>query len=139
MSAARLSRMMRSMTYKRVINILDRLRGPLQSVPTSADVVIRHARPDEAGALATLARLDSSRAPRGEVLVADVQGELWAAVSVDDGHAVADPFHPSGELTFRLSERARELHRAGRPTSGARADAGPAGVRRPAWSGTARR
>jgi hypothetical protein len=97
-----------------VTNILNRLRGPIQSVPTSADVVIRHARPDEADALATLARLDSSRAPRGDVIVADVQGELWAAVSVDDGHAVADPFRPSGELTFRLSERAREIHSGGR-------------------------
>ena len=99
---------------KSVTNILNKLRGPLQSVPTSADVVIRYARPDEADALATLAQLDSSRVPRGDVIVADVQGELWAAVSVEDGHAVANPFRPSGELTFRLSERAREIHGAGR-------------------------
>ncbi|MDQ1741346.1 MAG: hypothetical protein QOE53_2998 [Pseudonocardiales bacterium] len=97
-----------------VTNILNKLRGPIQSVPTSADVVIRHARPDEADAVAALAQLDSSRVPRGDVIVADVQGELWAAVSVDDGHAVANPFRPSGELTFHLSERARELHGAGR-------------------------
>jgi hypothetical protein len=97
-----------------VTNILNKLRGPIQSVPTSADVVIRYARPDETDAVATLAQLDSSRAPRGDVIVADVQGELWAAVSVDDGHAVADPFRPSSELTFRLSERAREIHGAGR-------------------------
>jgi hypothetical protein len=95
-------------------DILDKLRGPIQSVPTSADVVIRHARPDEAGALAELAQLDSSRVPRGNVIVADVKGELWAAVSLDDGHAVATPFRPSGELTFHLSERARELRGAGR-------------------------
>jgi hypothetical protein len=97
-----------------VTNILNKLRGPIQSVPTSADVVVRYARPDEADALAALAQLDSSRAPRGDVIVADVQGELWAAVSVDDGHAIANPFRPSGELTFRLSERAREIHAAGR-------------------------
>jgi hypothetical protein len=97
-----------------VTNFLNKLRGPLQSVPTIADVVIRYARPDEADALATLAQLDSSRTPRGAVIVADVQGELWAAVSVEDGHAVANPFRPSGELTFRLSERAREIHGAGR-------------------------
>src|SRR3954463_8758724 len=117
MSATRLSRMIRCMTFKRMINILDKLRGPIQSVPTSADVVIRYARPEEADALATLAALDSSRAPRGEVIVADVEGELWAAVSLDDGHAVANPFRPSGELTFRLSEHARELHGAGRRTT----------------------
>ena len=102
------------MCMNSVTNIFKALRGPIQSVPTSADVVIRYARPDEADALATLAQLDSSRAPRGDVIVADVQGELWAAVSVEDGHAVANPFRPSGELTFRLSERAREIHGAGR-------------------------
>src|SRR4051794_18395768 len=108
-----------------VTRTLKQLRGPIQSVPSSVDVVIRHARPDEADALATLAQLDSSRAPRGDVLVADVQGELWAAVSVDDGHAVANPFRPSGELTFRLSERARELDARSR-----RARSGPPGPAR---------
>src|SRR4051794_30784788 len=124
MSATRLSRMIRCMTFKRMINILDNLRGPLQSVPISSAVVIRHARHDEAGALAARAGLDWSRAPRGEVVVADVQGELWAAVSVDDGHAVATPFRPSGELTFRLIGRARELRRAERHTTRVRAAAG---------------
>ncbi len=97
-----------------VTNLLKKLRGPIQSVPTRADVVVRYARPDEADALGELAQLDSSRAPQGDVIVADVQGELWAAVSVDDGHAVANPFRPSGELTFHLSERARGLQRGGR-------------------------
>jgi hypothetical protein len=100
-----------------VTNFVSKLRSQIQSVPTSADVVVRFARPDEADALATLAELDSSRAPRGDVIVADVQGELWAAVSVDDGHAVANPFRPSGDLTFRLSERARELNGVGRDRS----------------------
>ena len=100
-----------------VTTLLNKLRGPIQSVPTSADVVIRHARPDEADAVAKLAQLDSSRAPRGDVIVADVRGELWAAVSLDDGHAVATPFRPSGELTFRLIERASELRGAGRGTT----------------------
>src|SRR4051794_36370569 len=100
-----------------VTDILKQLRGPLQSVPTSADALIRHARPDEGDALAALAQLDSNRAPRGDVIVADVRGELWAAVSLDDGHAVANPFRPSGELTFRLSERARELRGVGRDSA----------------------
>src|SRR4051794_1794155 len=117
MSKARLSHMIVCMTYKRFTNTLAKLRGATQSVPTSADVVIRSARPDERDALATLAQLDSSRAPRGDVIDADVQGELWAAVSVDDGHAIASPFRPSGELTFRLSEHARERHGAARRTT----------------------
>ena len=48
------------------------------------------------------------------MLVAEVGGELWAAVSLDDMHAVADPFRPTGELVALLVERARQLHRSER-------------------------
>jgi hypothetical protein len=85
-----------------VTNILNKLRGPIQSVPTSADVVIRYARPDEADALASLARLDASRAPQGDVIVADVQGELWAAVSLDDGHRVGQAARLAGRAAILL-------------------------------------
>jgi hypothetical protein len=102
----------------RITDIFKGLMGPLQSVPTSADVTLRRARDEDAQALAELAQLDSSRTPGGAVLVAEVAGELWAAVSLDDGHAVATPFRPSGELTFRLVERARELNRTARRTPG---------------------
>jgi hypothetical protein len=96
---------------------LKKLAGPVQLTPVDTRVTFRHAVPADAQALTELAQLDSSRAPRGDVIVADAGGELWAAVSLEDGHAVANPFRPSGELTFRLSERARELHGAGRHTT----------------------
>jgi len=95
----------------RITTLLQKLAGPTQAVPAGADVTVRHARPDDAEALTVLAQLDSSRAPRGAVLVAEADGELWAAVSLDDGHVVANPFRPSGELAFRLVERARALRR----------------------------
>jgi len=72
---------------------------------------IRLARPEDEDALARLARLDSSRPPRGLVLLAEVDGDPWAAASVDDFHAVADPLRPAGELTWVLLERARRLRR----------------------------
>jgi hypothetical protein len=98
------------MTFMRAITSLKNLLGPVQSVPTSApSVTIRYARSDEAAALAQLAELDSSHAPHGVVIVAEVAGDLWAAVSLDDGHAIADPFRPSGELAFLLLQRARQL------------------------------
>lgn len=99
------------MSFMRAITTsLKKLVGPVQSVPTSApSVTIRYARSDEAAALAHLAELDSSRAPHGVVVVAEVAGELWAAVSLDDGHAVADPFRPSSELAFLLLQRSRQL------------------------------
>jgi hypothetical protein len=92
-----------------MLNFIKKVTGPVQAVPTTADLVIRHARPDDAEELVKLAQLDSSRTPTGDVLVAEVAGELWAAISIDDGHSVATPFRPSGELTFRLAEYARRL------------------------------
>jgi hypothetical protein len=94
---------------------LKNLLGPTQAVPpvkTSPAVTIRYAAPEDGSALAGLAGLDSSRPPRGVVLIAEVGGEPWAAVSLDDHHAVADPFRPSGELVWLLMERARQVRRA---------------------------
>jgi hypothetical protein len=60
------------------------------------DLVIRPARPADSDALAELAVLDSARRPlSGERVVAETGGRLIAAVSLDDGRAVADPFVPS--------------------------------------------
>ena len=97
---------------RRITDILKQLAGPTQSVPAGPHVTIRHARPADADALAVLAKLDSSHPPRGAILVAETGGELWAAVSLDDGHVIANPFRPSGELAFRLIGRAREHRRA---------------------------
>jgi hypothetical protein len=110
-----------------ITDILKKLVGPVQSVPAGADVTLRHARDDDTEALAVLAELDSSRAPRRPAIVAEADGELWAAVSLDDGHAIANPFRPSGELTFRLAERARELNRAARRTPGQALTVAPIG------------
>jgi hypothetical protein len=88
-----------------------RLLGPVQA-PTNGAAAVRYAAPDDVDALLRLAELDSSRPPRGLVLVAEVGDELWAAVSVDDDHAVADPFRPTGELVLHLHDRARRVRRA---------------------------
>jgi hypothetical protein len=77
----------------------------------AAAITIRFAAPDDEATLTRLARLDSSRTPRGAVLVAEIDGEPWAALSLDDGHAVSDPFHPSAEALWMLTERARQLRR----------------------------
>ena len=82
-----------------------------KEVPTPAPTT-RLAVPDAEPALTALARLDATRPPRGLVLVAEADGRLLAAVSLDDGHAVADPRRPTGELLWALLERARGLRRA---------------------------
>jgi hypothetical protein len=78
---------------------------------STPDVIIRLAAPHEGPAVARLAELDSARTPAGPVLVAEIGGELWAALSLDDFHAVSDPFRPTGELLFLLVERGRQLRR----------------------------
>jgi hypothetical protein len=89
---------------------------------TFAPVTIRYATPADTSAVIDLAALDSRRAPTGDVLVARVGSELWAAVSLEDDHAVADPFQPSGDVVTLLRERARSLR--GQAERGASATTG---------------
>jgi len=72
-------------------------------------MTIRYASDGDAQALARLAALDSSRVPAGALLVAEVDGELWAAVAIGRGAAIADPFRPSGPIVELLRSRARQL------------------------------
>jgi hypothetical protein len=115
---------------------LKRLFGPVQEVPSGASsLTIRYAGVDDAAAIDRLAQLDSRRAPRGVVLVAEVGDELWAAHSLDDSHTVADPFRPTGELVALLAERARQLRRAARGRTQTQPRVWPkAGYDHPAWS-----
>ena len=87
---------------------------------THATLRIRQARSTDAAALERLAQLDSSHAPAGDVLLAEVGDELWAAFSIDDGHAVADPLRPSADAVLMLGQRARQLRRAERRRSHSR-------------------
>jgi hypothetical protein len=62
-------------------------------------VLIRVAGADDAAGIRRLAALDSAAAPAGDMLLAEVDGEIRAAVSLDGRHAIADPFRSSaGEL-----------------------------------------
>lgn len=76
-------------------------------------VTLRFAFPDDAEALARLAVLDSSEAPALPALLAEVDGQLRAALSLADGAVIADPFHPAEALIELLHARARQLE--GRP------------------------
>lgn len=92
---------------------LSRLLGPTKRVEAGRQALtLRFATPADAAELARLAQLDSARVPTGTVLVAQVGIELWAAVSLDDGTDVADPFRPTGELVALLHERARQIRRS---------------------------
>jgi|1186.fasta_scaffold802807_1 hypothetical protein len=92
-------------------------RKDIPSARRVAPLTIRLASAADAAAVATLAELDSARAPRGDVLLAEVGDELWAALSLEDGHAVADPLRPSAEAVLVLAERSRQFKRIRRPRS----------------------
>jgi hypothetical protein len=74
-------------------------------------LTLRFAFPDDARALGRLAALDSAPTPLQPALVAEVEGELRAALSLADGHVVADPFRPTLALIELLRARARQLVR----------------------------
>ena len=98
---------------------------------TAAPLRIRQARHGDAAALERLAALDSSVAPQGDVLLAEVGDELWAAFSLQDGHAIADPLRPSADAVLMLGQRARQLHRRERRALARRACASPSSTIRP--------
>jgi hypothetical protein len=82
----------------------------------SEPIVIRHEVGRDRVAIEELAELDGRPAPVGETLLAEVDGKLWAAVGVDDGAAVADPFLPTADVLWLLQVRA-EQERAARARS----------------------
>jgi hypothetical protein len=73
------------------------------------NLTIRLATSSDEFAVRRLAALDSASPPTGDVLLAEMGNELWAALSVDTGTAIADPFRPSGDLVDLLQFRADRL------------------------------
>jgi hypothetical protein len=79
-----------------------------------ATVVIRVATPADRDELRRLAQLDSAQALGGSVLVAQSDGQIRAAYSVDEDRAIADPFLPTAGLVELLKARSALLHGARR-------------------------
>ena len=67
---------------------------------TNPTVIIRAARGSDGLALEDLARLDSQRPLDGDVLLAEQDGVLVAAL--DGDRAIADPFRPTADLLALL-------------------------------------
>jgi hypothetical protein len=71
--------------------------------------VIREATPADEERLELLAELDSQRPLEGRVLIGEIDGLPAAAVSIDDGRIVADPFRSTTHLVPLIGLRARAL------------------------------
>jgi len=80
---------------------------PHAMTSTLSTIQIRIARRDEQASLLRLAALDSAPAPRGDVLVAIVDGELLAGRALDSDRVIADPFRPTADLVELLRTRAQ--------------------------------
>jgi hypothetical protein len=72
-------------------------------------VVIRFAYPDDASAIARLAALDEAPVPPAPLLLGEVGGELWAALSPGTNAHISDPFRPAADIVALLRQRARQL------------------------------
>ena len=77
------------------------------------ELTIRPARPDEARLLERLAQLDSAPGLTGRVLLAEAEGVAIAAISLETGAVVADPFEPTAYAVRVLRLRRYQLTRQG--------------------------
>ena len=89
--------------------------APLTTAPS---VLIRAARGSDGPALRRLAALDSTELPAGQLLVAEADGELVAALDPRSGARVADPFRRTAGIVDLLELRAGRRRHSGRPRIG---------------------
>jgi hypothetical protein len=73
----------------------------------TSTITIRTAYSDDDVAVTRLAQLDSAdQLPPRPLLLAEVDGELRAALSLRDGSTIADPFFPTVDLLALLHKHA---------------------------------
>jgi hypothetical protein len=82
-------------------------------LPEVQRVTVRLAESADFDAIVRLAALDSARVPEGELVLAELNGSIQAAVPVDGGNAIANPFVPTADIVKLLEVRARQLRAKG--------------------------
>ena len=82
---------------------------PVRSRRDGSAVAIRVAGAADAAAVAALAAMNDVPAPEGPALVAEGDGEAWAAVGIEDPRVVADPFKPAAAVVEQLEARAEPV------------------------------
>ena len=76
-----------------------------------SDLTLRISGEADSPALRKLAERDSARVPAGRLLVVDECGRLLAAISLESGAVIADPFVYTKDAVDLLQRRARHLNR----------------------------
>jgi len=84
---------------------------PVHTPPPIAGIslVIRAAEDRDSEQIARIAQLDSATVPAGGLLVAELGGEIVAALPLGGGRAIADPFRRSADAVELLHQRARQV------------------------------
>ena len=72
-------------------------------------ITIRPLREDDVPAVELLAELDDHPVPSGPLLLAEVEGTIEAALALESGEAIANPFASSAEAVSLLRLRAEQL------------------------------
>jgi hypothetical protein len=95
--------------------LLGRERRAAAQGPKSGagEITIRPSTPEDSAAIERLAELDGRPPTSGDFILAIVGGELWAALSLDGGDVIADPFRPTADVVALLRVRHVALHDAG--------------------------
>jgi hypothetical protein len=81
----------------------------LSTTNTDTSIAIRRSRPEDAGPIWLLSLLDTRPMPPAPYLVAEIEGELVAAISLATEAVVADPFRRTADAVALLRLRAAQL------------------------------
>jgi hypothetical protein len=76
---------------------------------TSTECTLRYAHGGDREAIVRLAQLDSQREPTGTLLVAESEADIVAALPLEGGEPIANPFVRTAELVELLRARAAQL------------------------------
>lgn len=76
------------------------------------DVTVRRGRASDAQRLEVLAALDSAPKLQGDVILAEIGDRIVAAMALDGGRAIADPFVRAAAFVQLLEFRAQQLRSA---------------------------
>lgn len=102
-------------TYVRLRGLLN---GPVSSRASEArppalgpatTITLRLSDRADEPAIERLGRLSERQIPSGRNLVAEVDGQIWAALPLSGGEPIGDPFLPALEVKELLSLRAAQL------------------------------
>lgn len=74
-----------------------------------SELTVRALQPSDDDAVRLLAALEGRHVPAGPALVAELDREVVAALPLDGGRPLADPFRPTANLVALLELRARQL------------------------------